>query len=419
MTCDPLDALKTFLDSSPTSWHAAQQMSHECVQKDFQLLDEGHTWELQKGKSYCVRREGSLCAFRLPLKRPKRLVLLASHTDSPALKLKPNPLQIQENMIQLGVEVYGSPLLCSWLNRDLYLAGRVVVLTEEGLVEEHLISLNDLILVIPQLAIHLDRDVNEKGLFLNKQEHLLPLCGIEAPDASLEAWIQQHIPCKKVLAHDLMLVPKEGSSYIGLNQTLISSYRLDNLAGAYASLCALVALSEPPLDVLQMALFFDHEEVGSSSREGAASSFALDVMDRLQLSAEEKCIFKSKSLCVSVDMAHALNPNYPAKYDLLRAPLIGRGVVLKSNAHHKYASSASSSAQIVKACHELNIPLQYYTARSDMPCGSTVGPLIAQTLGIRTVDIGCAGLSMHSIREVIAGRDYLDLVHLLTHLMQA
>lgn len=419
MSSHNLSDLKAFLDGSPTSWHATKQMSERLAFKEFQSLDEGSAWELQRGKSYFVHRDGALCAFRLPLKRPKRIVLFASHTDSPALKLKPSPLMRKENMLQLGVEVYGAPLLSSWLNRDLYLAGRVVILKANGSVEEQLISLTDQVLCIPQLAIHLDREVNEKGLLLNKQEHLIPILGIDSPETSLEGLIKQQVPCEKVLAHDLMLVPKEGAAFIGLHQEMIASYRLDNLAGAYATLSALISLQEPPPDVLQMALFFDHEEVGSISREGAASSFAMDIIDRLQLSAEEKRMFKSKSLCVSIDMAHALNPNYAAKYDPQHAPLLGGGVVLKYNANQKYASSAPSAAHIAKACHDLNLPLQCYTARSDAPCGSTVGPILAQTLGIHTVDVGCAGLSMHSIREIIAQRDYLDLVRLLTHLLGA
>ena len=421
-----LTDFQAFLDASPTSWHAIKEISERLAIREFHPLNEEEKWNLEPGKKYFVAKGGALCAFCLPNKAPEKAVILASHTDSPALKLKPLPTFQTENMIQFGVEVYGAPLLSSWLNRDLVLAGRVVVTNSAGKSEEKLVHLDDAILFIPQLAIHLDREVNEKGLHLNKQEHLSPIVGLSdertAPLEALEKLLRRHLSFHSLLSFELFLVSYEPSQLVGLENEMIASYRIDNLAGAHSSLAALGMLENPSDNVLQMGLFLDNEEIGSGSKEGAESPFLSDVLQRinhsLNINPENALMIKNKSLCISIDMAHALNPNYRKKHEPQHIPLLSKGIVLKHNANQKYASNALSSAIVVHACQKLNLSCQQYVCRSDIPCGSTIGPIVAKTTGINTVDIGCPQLSMHSIREVMATQDYLDMIRLLTHLLQ-
>jgi len=277
--------------------------------------------------------------------------------------------------------------------------------------------------MIPQLAIHLDREVNEKGMILNKQEHLCPLVSVSSQEKNiLEKLLKNHCSFEKLLSFDLFLVPQEPARFIGLNNEMLASYRIDNLLSAHAALAALVSCKNPSSDQLQMALFWDHEEVGSHSLEGAGSSFLQDILQRISyhlgLDIEELIRMKNNSLCLSIDMAHALNPNYIDKHDPQHQPLLNKGIVIKYNANQKYASDAVSVAPIVHACHNLNLNYQSFVSRSDLPCGSTIGPIMAANLGIDTIDIGCPQLSMHSTRELIACQDYLDLLHLLSYLIQ-
>jgi aspartyl aminopeptidase len=389
-------------------------------------LNEEEKWHLELGKKYFVARGGALCAFSLPEAKPTQAIILASHTDSPALKLKPMPAYQKANMTQFGVETYGSPLLSSWLNRDLVLAGRVVITNGSGKPEEHLVYLDDALVFIPQLAIHLDREVNEKGLHLNKQDHLSPVVGLsedsKMPLDALEKLLRRHLSFHSLLAFELFLVPHEQAHFVGLENEMLASYRIDNLTGVHTALSAIGFLDKPAHHRLQLSLFWDNEEIGSRTKEGAASPFLNHILDRiaysLKINPEELLLLKNHSLCVSIDMVHALNPNYPKKYEPHHAPLLSKGIVLKYNANQKYASNALSAAMIIHACRVLNLPYQSYVCRSDLPCGSTVGPIVAQNTGINTVDIGCPQLSMHSIREVMAVQDYLDMVRLLTHLLQ-
>ncbi|MGL4540543.1 MAG: M18 family aminopeptidase [Candidatus Rhabdochlamydia sp.] len=418
--------LKVFLETAPTSWHATQEIGNRLAIHHFLPLEDTDKWKLKPGGKYFTTKGGSLCAFSLPKKKPKQALILASHTDSCALKLKPLPCYSEQNMTSFGVEVYGSPLLSSWLNRDLVLAGRVIVLNKDQQPEETLVILDDATFMIPQLAIHLDRDVNEKGVILNKQEHLCPLVSVSSQEKDaislIENLLRRQLSFQKLLSFDLFLVPQESARFIGLNNEMLASYRIDNLLSVHASLAALVSCKNPSEDQLQIALFLDHEEVGSHSLEGAGSCFLQDTLKRmayhLELDLEALIRLKNNSLCLSIDMAHALNPNYINKHDPHHQPLLNKGIVIKYNANQKYASNAVSTAPIIHACHNLNLNYQSFVSRSDLSCGSTIGPIIAANLGINTVDIGCPQLSMHSTREVIACQDYLDLLHLLSYLVQ-
>jgi aspartyl aminopeptidase len=413
-----LEDFQRFLDTSPTSWHAVQEIGNRLSSIDFTPLEEREKWELEPGKKYFVQRGGSLCAFSLPKTRPSKGVIIASHTDSPALKLKPNAEVSQENMLLLETEVYGAPLLSSWLNRDLAIAGRIVVQNKEGEVEEKLVFLNEAPLFIPQLAVHLDREVNEKGLILNKQEHLRPILTLNT-NTTLESLFKKQHAYHLLLGFDLFLVPLQTAKYVGAEGEMIASYRLDNLSSAHA--CTAAIASAKTDNTLQLALFWDNEEVGSRTAEGAASPLLSDTLKRIGLglgfSEEDSIRLRANTFCISVDVAHAYNPNFPKKYDPKHLPHIGKGIILKYNADKKYASDAKTAAPIIQACKRLKLPYQSYACRSDIPCGSTVGPIVAQGLGIPTVDIGCPIFSMHSAREVMACQDHLDLCQLLTELL--
>jgi aspartyl aminopeptidase len=414
-----VEDFKTFLEASPTSWHAAREAANRFALHDFTPLNENEKWELEGGNSYFVQRGGALAAFTLPKQHPSKAFIVAAHTDSPALKLKPHPEFSKENMTLFGTEVYGGPLLSSWLNRDLAISGRVFVTNALGEVEERLVYIDDAPLIIPQLAIHLDRDVNEKGLLLNKQQHLSPLVSIEKGD--LESLLRRHLSFHTLLAFDLLLVPMEQSRFIGAHGELLASYRIDNLTSVHAATVALCRTSAIPTEALKIAIFWDHEEIGSCSSDGALSPFLNDLLVRighgLKLSHEDLFILKSRSFCISSDMAHALNPNYVDKHDPQHSPLMGKGIVLKYNANHKYATNGSTAATLINMCQKLNLSYQSFAPRSDIPSGSTLGPFIEQKLGIPTVDIGVPQLSMHSAREIIAWQDYVDLTELLTHFL--
>ncbi len=411
----------TFIDSSPTAWHAVDFMKQLLLKKGFIELHENEKWRLDPGKSYFVTRNAaSICAFAMPLHTPFQARVLAAHTDSPGLKLKPYPEYNKENMVMFGVEIYGAPLLNSWLNRDLGLAGRLSYLDTTSRIRQTLVDIRDYPMVIPQLAIHLDRKVNEEGLQLNKQEHLAVLAAIESDwlgnDSLIERMLKEKIDYQTLLSADLFVYPLEPARLMGFAHDLIAGYRLDNLASAFACLEAIQG-AEPLQHQLQMAIFWDHEEIGSSTASGADSNFFSNCLERIALACkmdrESYFCLMQNSLCLSVDLAHALHPNYSDKHEPRHPVLLNKGIVLKFNAQHKYASDAKSSAFIIQLCHQMDIPLQRFVARGDIPSGSTIGPIHASRTGMPTVDIGIAQLSMHSSRELIGTHDLGLLCQLL------
>lgn len=417
-----------FLDSSPTAWHAVEIAKDQLTKAEFIPLSEQHTWKLEPAQRYVVTRNGSsLCAFITPKHMPKQIRLFASHTDSPSLKLKPNPEIRKNKAILLGVEVYGAPLLTSWLNRDLGIAGRIAYQDTHGKIKENLVTLDKHPLVIPQLAIHLDREVNEKGLQLNKQEHLNALAGLENgfPEKTsfLESLLAEAIEFKHLISHDLFLYPIEKARLVGYQNSLLSAYRIDSLASVHAALTSLINHPDPLDDEIKMVIFWDNEEIGSHTAQGADSPFFSQTLERIihayNGSREDYFCLLNHSACISIDLAHALHPNYAEKHDPQHHPLLGEGVVVKTNAQQRYATSAHSSISIKTLAAQKHIPLQTFVSRNDIPCGSTIGPLQAAQTGMQTVDIGCGQLSMHACRELMACKDHIDMCHLLSSLMQA
>lgn len=416
----------SYLDKSPTAWHAVEQASQRLQEVSFEELSEGERWNIKPGQRYFTTKNGSsLCAFITPKEKPKRVKLLASHTDSPALKLKPHPEIRKHQAILLGVEVYGSPLLSSWLNRDLGIAGRIVYSDLQGDTQATIVQLDRYPLVIPQLAIHLDKEVNEKGVILNKQDHLNALAGIEGSaighSSFLELLLKEMIPLESLIAHDLFLYPLEKALLVGYQDALLSAYRLDSLSSVHAALTALTAQLEPLEDELKMIVFWDNEEVGSQTAQGAASPFLSQVLERVtaafQGDREDYFCMTNRSTCISIDLAHALHPNYAEKHDPQHFPFLGKGVVLKTNAQQRYATSASSSLPVKVGAKLKGIPLQTFVGRNDIPCGTTIGPIEASQMGMSTIDIGCGQLSMHSSRELMACQDHIDMCRLLRILL--
>lgn len=413
---DPLiDDLLYFLDQSPTAWHAVSNCVSTLSQHGFKELKETENWKLKKGEKYYVTRNGStLCAFITPQTSLKAIRLAASHTDSPSFKLKPNAEFTKENMTLIGVEVYGAPMLSSWLNRDLGIAGRVIYTNKQGQISEKLVRLDEDILTIPQLAIHLDRNVNEGGPVVHKQDHLAALAGagLVRKEGFLEQALKPHLDYKKLLSFDLFLFPLERARLLGSQKEMIASYRIDNLGSVHAILNGF-AQAKAHSNVLKMIAFWDHEEIGSGSAIGAGSPFVPHLIERIGLSLglgrEDYFRLLSSGLCVSVDLAHALHPNYNDKHEPRHATLMNEGIAIKTNAQQKYASDALSTGIIIEICKMNNIPFQKYITRGDLNCGSTIGPIHATLTGMPTVDIGCPQLSMHSCRELAGTKDHVDM----------
>lgn len=417
-----IDDLLLFLDQSPTAWHAVENITQQLIEKGFKELVETERWLIEPGQSYFLQRNNSsLCAFITPTQTPQKIKLLASHTDSPSLKIKPKPEIRKFKSILLGVEVYGAPLLSSWLNRDLGLAGRIIYSDHHNKLHERLVNLTDHPLIIPQLAIHLDREVNEKGLLLNKQEHLNALAALEIDlpehDSYLKMLLSQKIDLKDLIEFDLFLYPLEKARLIGFQEQLIASYRIDSLASVHAILTAFLKDTGALESEIKMVMFWDNEEIGSHTAQGAESTFFNQIIERLTyaLKMDKEDYFRliNRSTCISIDLAHALSPNYADKHDPQHQPLLGQGIIIKHNAQQRYATDARSSSAFQLLGNIKQIPLQKFVSRNDMPCGSTIGPLHSCLSGMPTVDIGCGQLSMHSSREVMACRDHLWLCELL------
>jgi aspartyl aminopeptidase len=401
-----------FLSDCPTAWHAVKEIGRQLKEAGFHPLSEKEAWKLEPHKTYFVEREGALiAAFRLPKNKPLSAILLASHTDSPALKVKPEPDILNKEIAQIGTEVYGGPLLHSWFDRDLSIAGRIE--TDKG---TQLVYLTENPLIIPQLAIHLDRSIHEKGILVHKQDHLKAILAIKGGE-TLEKLLKKHVSFETLYAFDLLLVPTEKPSLVGSQKDMIAGYRLDNLSSAYPCLEAILQ-SQARADTVQIAVFWDHEEIGSVSSTGAGSLFVDQLLDRIGIglgqTREHFYQLKASSLILSADVGHAWNPNFTDKYDPQNSPLLGGGVMIKFNAQRKYASDSASAASLHKIAEKHKLKIQRSANRSDIPSGSTVGPIMSANTGIPTIDLGVPLWAMHSTREIIAASDLKDLEALLT-----
>lgn len=415
---DIIDDLAGFMEDSPSPWHAVEQIGNRLAHYGFTPLYEEDSWEIEKGEKYFVERGGALIAFTIPKQTPKRSIIIASHTDSPCLKIKPNAEFRSHNMNLFRVEAYGGPTLSTWFDRDLAITGQIFIDDGES-THRHLIYADEHLLTIPSLAIHLmEKNDGKPKQYIDKQEHLCPLIGLsEKEEHSLEGILKSHVHYKTLLSHDLYLVPTQSPSYIGAKDELIASYRLDNLSSAHASLMAILCAKQKQKDVMQVCVFWNNEETGSGSDEGAMSPFLDDVFKRLcfnlEINAEDFYKFKSQSACLSVDVSHAFHPNFAKRYDSQDHPLFENGPIFKHNANLRYATTAPLSAKLTKLCKEHKIHFQKSAGHSEVRCGSTVGPITASSMGIQTMDLGAPLLAMHSTRELMSTKDHLSLCKLL------
>lgn len=416
--------LLAFLSASPTPFHAVFEARKRLDAVGFMPLDEQDAWgeggALKPGKYYVTSGGTNLLAFRVPDGPAKGFRLLGAHTDSPNLRLKPKPGYAQEGYLQLGVEVYGGVLLNSWLDRDLGLAGRVTVRERDGSLGSRLMKVDRPLLRVPQLAVHLDRDVNDKGLVLNKQEHMAPIMGLAAATVEGDALLdlvkkETHVDPADVLSFDLMLHDVTPACVAGLSEEFLFSARLDNLAMCHAAISAL--LSCQASSYVPVIALFDHEEVGSETMHGAGSSFLPRVLERIAAGREAFLRMCASSFFVSADMAHAVHPNYPARHEARHKPRLNAGPVIKVNSQQRYATDGRTAAIFADACRREDVPVQHYAHRTDLPCGTTIGPIVATLLGIPTVDVGNPMLSMHSAREMCGTQDPALMVRVLARLL--
>lgn len=403
--------LLEFIDLSSTAFHAVENLKNELFKQNYKELKEETNWPLEKGGKYFVTRaEGSIVIFKTPKNWTSNYAfsIIGAHTDSPCLKIKNNPISTKEGYQLLNVEIYGGVLLTSWFDKDLYFGGRLIIENENGQLEQRIIKIEKR-LRIPRLAIHLDREVNKEGFKPNPQEHMFPVIGLEK-DLKFEDWIKKETGLSgTILSWDLFLYDAEKSSLGGINKEFVFAPRLDNLASVHASFEAL-KISDSENNNVQMAVYFQHEEIGSESQNGANSNFLEATLKRIHghISSNEETYFQTvaRSFFISADMAHAVHPNYSDKHDSNHKPHIGAGPVIKSNANMRYATDAFSIAKFKQWCNKANIPFQDFCSRNDIGCGSTIGPMTAAKIGMPTIDVGNPMLSMHSIREMCGVKDH-------------
>jgi aspartyl aminopeptidase len=420
--------LASFLDFAKTPYHAVGEVARRLSGAGFRAFREQDAWQVEPGtRGFAVRAGGSIIAFQVGTKPPAEagFVVIGAHTDSPNLRLKPLPDLTSVGYRQLSVEVYGGVLLSTWLDRDLSLAGRVAF--ADGKTE--LIDLERAVCRVPNLAIHLNRDVNSAGLLLNAQTQLVPVLGLESNAGGFAELLAEGLRStasngarvEDVLGFDLCLYDTQRAAFGGGQQELLFSSRLDNLASCHAALAALLAASSDP-EATRVVALYDHEEVGSQSASGARSLFMSDLLERLAHSSSPKDSSAlpraiSRSLLVSADMAHAVHPNYPDKHDKQHRPMLGAGPVIKVNVNQSYATDGPAAAAFSAACRAAEVTPQHFSSRNDTPCGSTIGPISAARLGLRAVDVGNPMLSMHSCREMAAVSDVAPMIRVLTRLL--
>ena len=432
-------ALLDFLDRSPVAFFAVKNMGEELEKAGFRRLQEGAHWELEAGGAYYVTRNGSaIIAFRVPEVKSAEIAgfqIMASHCDSPVFKVKPNAeITVANRYVKLNVEKYGGMLCAPWLDRPLSVAGRVVVQTPDG-VETRLVNIDRDLMIIPNLAIHMNREAND-GYKYNAQADLLPLIG-EAETVKPEAAKSSVRNCPEaggdkqagqdgqagqfqrliaqeagvhpdqILDTDLYLYNRMKGTYIGLDREFIASGRLDDLQCAFASLRGILAAQ--PARSIAVHCVLDNEEVGSGSKQGAAGTFLRDVLHRINAalgrSEEDYLRMLASSFMVSADNAHSLHPNHAEKADPTNRPLMNRGIVIKYSANQKYTTDAVSGAIFRRICQEAGVPWQTFANRSDMIGGSTLGNIAQSQVSVNTVDVGLAQLAMHSPYETAGARD--------------
>ncbi|NNN33254.1 M18 family aminopeptidase [Streptomyces sp. S3(2020)] len=419
------DDLMSFLAAGPSPYHAVANAAERLEKAGFRQVAETDAWDGTTGGKY-VLRGGAIVAWYVPEgaepHTPFRIV--GSHTDSPNLRVKPLPDAGAHGWRQVAVEIYGGPLLNSWLDRDLGLAGRLTL--RDG--STRLVNVGRPLLRVPQLAVHLDRSVSTEGLKLDKQRHLQPIWGLgdDIREGDLIAFLEEEngIPAGEVTGWDLMVHSVEPPSYLGRDKELVAGPRMDNLLSVHAEVAALAAVSAgSALSHIPVLAAFDHEENGSQSDTGADGPLLGSVLERSVFarggSFEDRARAFAGTVCLSSDTGHAIHPNYAERHDPTHHPRVNGGPILKVNVNNRYATDGSGRAVFAAACEKAGVPFQSFVSNNSMPCGTTIGPITAARHGIKTVDIGVAILSMHSARELCGADDPYLLANALVAFLES
>lgn len=407
-----------FIYSSPTSFQAVEVTKQMLLENDFLELKEADKWNLKKeGKYFFTKNDSAVIAFVVGSGNLEEegFRIIGAHTDSPSFRVKPNPeMRSEEAYIKLNTEVYGGPIINTWLDRPLAIAGRVTLKSENLMKPKvSLVNINKPILIIPNLAIHMNRDVN-KGVELNKQKETLPLLSLINENLEKDGLLlkliskELEIEACEILDFDLFLYEYEKGCIMGLNDELISSSRLDDLSMVHAGIVALI--NSDSNKTTKVLACFDNEEIGSRTKQGAGSPMLANCLERIAISLgkEKEDFFRSlaSSFLISADLAHAVHPNYGEKADPINRPLLNKGPVIKISANQTYTSDSFSIAVYESICKEAEIPVQKFVNRSDLVGGSTIGPISSGHLNINSVDMGSPILAMHSIRELAGVLDH-------------
>lgn len=412
----PIQALMSLIQDSPSCFHVISNITNQLMEQGFIPLSEKEKWSLKPGKSYFVtRNHSSLIAFSIPENGVQSYHIVASHSDFPCFKVKENPeLTVENHYKKLNVEKYGGMLMAPWMDRPLSIAGRIFVDTSNGIVEK-LVNINYDLVLIPNLAIHMNREAND-GYKYNAQKDMLPLFGDVSSDRSFMELLAAAAGVKQeqILGHDLFLYNRQKPALWGSDQEYLSAPRLDDSECVYGSLLGF--LSGEKKKHTAVYCVFDNEEVGSSTKQGAASSFLADTLWRiclsLNLSREDYMIQLANSFMMSADNAHAVHPNHPDKSDPSNRPYLNEGIVLKFNGNQKYCTDGASAAYFRKLCKEHQIPYQTFANRSDMAGGSTLGNIASTLVPLNAVDIGLPQLAMHSPYETVGVKDWTSFLNL-------
>lgn len=410
--------LISFLDSSPTPFHAVQGLTKMLEGAGFRALNEQERWHLGPGKYFVTRNDSSIIAFVRGKDDPAStgIRMVGAHTDSPCLKVKPNPGIESHGYLNLGVEVYGGVLLNPWFDRDLSIAGRVTIQNAHKKIQSVLINFDRAVATIPSLAIHLDREAN-KQRSVNPQKDIPPLLMLAGENRAFEELLREQIKKEhpeldvaNLLGFELSFYNIQGAAITGMANEFLASARLDNLLSCFTGIESLLHADET---VTSLMICSDHEEVGSASAEGAEGPFLKTTLERVLPNRDDYHRAIAKSLLISTDNAHGIHPNYPDKHDANHGPLLNRGPVIKINANQRYATNSETSGYFVSLCTANDVPHQTFVTRTDMACGSTIGPITAKALGVKTLDVGVPTFAMHSIRELAGSEDAYSLGQVL------
>ncbi len=433
-TKEQVQNLLDFIDTSPSPWHVVKTIEAQLATQTapWQRLDETAKWTLQPGGRYYVVRDDSSIVLFIQGQKPLAetgFKIIGAHTDSPGLRIKPNAASATDGMLRLGVEVYGGPILATFADRDLSLAGRIAYKNDQGDIASLLVKFDQPLLRLPNLAIHMNRTVNEDGLKLQKQTELplilSTLTEEQLPQAYFSALLQQQtgIEATRILSWDLAVYDTQKGAFWGAEGEFYADSQLDNLASCHAALQALLDADVLHSDATRVCALFDHEEIGSQSNKGADGSFLPDVLQRIASATatgiEDYARALAQSFMISADMAHAYQPNFPNAYDPDHKVTVNKGPVIKVNANHNYSSESISTAMFADWCEQAGVPYQKYSHRCDLPCGSTIGPITSAKLGIRSIDVGSPMWAMHSIRESAGVLDHDYMIRVLTRFFAA